>query len=224
MKFQWARASSLRTGRHVKPDIFVFRGHYTLKNHDQPSCKMAPPNIYKHRNGFKVSMQDAHNALKQLAPDCGECAFAVSLSAAGRWNRPVNDFPPFRDCQRLPEDKEQLGSISEVCGEFRHVRELHFQTMYSFRLHERITMLYDNPKTMAFKLCSLKSAMTGVKYGIAVFDLQYEPATPQCGFPKFSRIEMAGNLTTYFKTKFKFESDLKNCLELHDPKGPNFLR
>ncbi|XP_077544653.1 uncharacterized protein LOC144157759 [Haemaphysalis longicornis] len=182
---------------------------------------MAPPNIYKHTAGFQVSMQDAHTALKQLAPDCGECAFAVSLTAAGRWNKPLDDFSPFRHCQRLPKDKQQLGSISEVCPRenFHYARDADAETMYAYSLNEHITMIYDNAKTMAFKLCSLKSDMTGVKYGIAVFDLQYEHATPQCGFPEFSRIDMARRLTTFFKAKFNFPSNLTKCLELDDLSG-----
>ncbi|XP_077544648.1 uncharacterized protein LOC144157749 [Haemaphysalis longicornis] len=184
---------------------------------------MAPPNIYKATPDFPVSMQAAHEGLLQLASEGHHCAWAVSMSAAGRWNRPLmgaslnrRDYEPFSPCAPLPFKKKQLGTILDVCYVFYYERSTSsaYKTMFAFSTQMGISMMYDSAETMREKLCNFKANMTEVKYGVAVFDAEYGDPEGWCKFGKFGRIAMAGRLVAYFGDKFKTGSDLTDCLLL----------
>ncbi|XP_077547672.1 uncharacterized protein LOC144159889 [Haemaphysalis longicornis] len=209
--------------RTFTPDIFVLRGHYSLANHNKPGCKMAPPNIYKTMPDFPVSMEAAHEGLLELASQGHHCAWAVSMSAAGRWNRPLmgaslnwRDYEPFSPCERLPRDKKQLGTILDACIGVVYKRHPSsaYKTMFAFSTQIGLSVMYDSAETMREKLCNFKANMTNVKYGIAVFEAQYGDPDGLCQFGKFGRIAMAGRLVKYFSSKFKTGSDFTDCLLL----------
>ncbi|XP_077544592.1 uncharacterized protein LOC144157648 [Haemaphysalis longicornis] len=205
-----------------RPDIFIFRGHYSLVNHDRHGCKIVPPTLTKAVHGFPFTLATAHEAVKELAAkDSGNTSLAVSVTMAGRWNRPLDFwrytekyYAPFQSCTRLPQGSNQFGSIFEVClGDKYKTPHVHgeYKDEYRYSFNDGLSFTYDSSVSLKRKLCGFKSNMTKVSYGVAVFDMQYEDWTSYCYVDTFARLRTLKRVTEYFVSGFQLTTDLTDC-------------
>ncbi|XP_049513964.1 uncharacterized protein LOC125941079 [Dermacentor silvarum] len=202
------------------PDIFVFHGHNSLVQRKwNSSCTILPQNAVIDMPGLPISLTTAHKTLSEVAEEQHTPAWAVSVTAAGRWNRPKNaanqdDYKLLKECIRPPRNFTKFGSITEVCNNPNYVRleDKDDHSGYAYSLQDGLIMTYDTSDMLRQKLCRQKANLTHIDYGIAVFDLEYEDDSDLCPSGSYSHIKMARALAEFFESKYNTASDLTDCL------------
>ncbi|XP_077547638.1 uncharacterized protein LOC144159846 [Haemaphysalis longicornis] len=158
---QWV-SSFPRFFSAFRPDIFVVRGHNSLVNHNDPGCKIAPPTLMGEHSGFPFSLSTAHTAVNEVASSkyAVNTSLAVSVSMAGRWNRPrsypntdVEDYRLFKSCTALPSGLQQFGNIYEVCSSNKFIKFVAGKYLdgYSYSIPEGLSFTYDTPRSLKEK-------------------------------------------------------------------------
>ncbi|XP_050032279.3 uncharacterized protein [Dermacentor andersoni] len=207
------------------PDLFVFRGHNSPATTRQTSCTIFPQNAIIHMPGLPISLTTAHRIMSKVATERqgNAPAWAVSVTAAGRWYQLNNDsnqsdYTLYKECSRLPANVTQLGSIKEVCNNSKYVLSEYIddRTGYAYSHEDGLIMTYDTSDTLRQKLCRQKENLTHIVYGIAVFDLEHEDDSDLCSSGSYSRLKAARSLAEFFESKFNTTSDLTDCLSVRD--------
>ncbi|KAK8761744.1 hypothetical protein V5799_026988 [Amblyomma americanum] len=80
---------------------------------------------------------------------------------------------------------------------------------------EPVLFAYDNELGLARKLCTVKAQRLSLRFGIAVYDLDYEDFSNFCGplnkFGAFSRLHAIRSILNFYRTKFNRFADLRPC-------------
>ncbi|KAK8776648.1 hypothetical protein V5799_030007 [Amblyomma americanum] len=114
-----------------------------------------------------------------------------------------------------------FGAYTEVCNNPDFLDHLKYddqnEAMWTFD-QGRSMFIYDNELALCRKLCMVKANHTSLRYGIAVFDLDYEDSSNQCSkqnkFPGgFSRLQTLRKVLDYFKG-FTSAQQKEGCFHL----------
>ncbi|XP_070380534.1 uncharacterized protein [Dermacentor albipictus] len=75
---------------------------------------------------------------------------------------------------------------------------------------------YDDRVGLCKKLCTMKAQDTSMKFGIAVYDLDYADFSNTCGSKDgpFSRLHLVRNILNFFRTRYRTTADTADCVNL----------
>ncbi|XP_065301972.2 uncharacterized protein [Dermacentor albipictus] len=220
----WTEVVTDRFKRMYAPDIVVSLSHYFYEDRDLADCVMVPPTFLKSppSRDYIYSMETAHESIRVLLSSGVNASMAVSVAMFGRWYKPLHPDPEVKDrpgnyslfqsCDYIPET--QLGFVSKVCRDprYRH-------TFYDHALHARVTynkaterlFVYDDAQSLRYKLCLSRAQYSTIKYGVAVYNLEYANDEGSCGNGIYSRLRTVRHLLSFFQHNFTSPSDADRC-------------
>nr|XP_050031705.2 uncharacterized protein LOC126527904 [Dermacentor andersoni] len=220
----WTEMITDRFKRIYAPDIVVSLSHYSYEDRDLADCVMVPPTFLKPppAHDYIYSMETAHESIRVLLSSGVNASMAVSVAMFGRWYKPLHPDPEVKDrpgnyslfesCDYIPET--QLGFVSKVCRDprYRH-------TFYDHALHARVTynkaaerlFVYDDEQSLRYKLCLSRAQYSTIKYGVAVYNLEYADDENSCGNGIYSRLRTVRQLLSFFQDNFTSPSDADRC-------------
>ncbi|KAK8764840.1 hypothetical protein V5799_032549 [Amblyomma americanum] len=133
----------------------------------------------------------------------------------------VIDVPVF---QFVVEEIPSLFDCLKVCNHKEYSKLMKYDVRYDVvytKKGDSHIFTYDNEKAFFQKLCKLKANHTKLKYGIAVYDLEYEDYNGLCALQKhfegpYSRLQALRKIVDFSKSFIK-PQDRERCFKL-DPK------
>lgn len=210
-----------------QPDLLISFGHYPYGDHERKNCYSMPPTALHrpfHAHGYPYDLVTAAETIENLKPaDSNATSWLTSVSMKGRWTVKL----PHTGNQGIMSPCKQntsmryFGVYTEICNNPAFVPYLKYDdynaAMWTF--DQKTSMfIYDNERSLCQKLCLDKANHTSIRFGIAVFDLDYEDSSNQCSrqnqFPGgFSRLKTLRKIVDYFKG-FTSEQQKDGCLHL----------
>ncbi|XP_049523117.1 uncharacterized protein LOC125945410 [Dermacentor silvarum] len=207
------------------PDLFIGLGHYPRGDNSLPSCLVVPPTML-HRpagaeNSYQHDLTTAFESFPRLSASTLTLKYALSVTMKGRLAVPKvpTEHGFFTPCM-TNDSIDSFASYAEVCKnpnfrstpvyeplvdavQIRHVTE---PTMFS----------YDDRVGLCKKLCTVQALDPTVKFGIAVFDLDYADFSNTCGSKDgpFSRLHLIRSVLNFFRTRYATEADTADCVNL----------
>ncbi|KAK8782999.1 hypothetical protein V5799_015660 [Amblyomma americanum] len=138
----------------------------------------------------------------------------------GRWTTaaPGEPLDFYSRCEYVPY-LLSFGSYTEVCTDRNYVSQLDYKakhyTMLTHHSTQRDVFAYDNEEGLCAKLCKVKSKVPDVRFGIAVYDVDYDDFENECPllntFGSHSRLKALRKIVDFFKTLTSYEFDEASC-------------
>ncbi|KAL3197229.1 hypothetical protein MRX96_014838 [Rhipicephalus microplus] len=197
------------------PHVLISIGHYRLGDDKRSACYIVPQT----RHPEDIPSQDV---LREYNFDLSLPMFqldwlyhssyvtrgVVSVTLKGRWAHPVS--PGNVGCyDACVSEAIPFGSYTEVCPirGAQPVAPLNYSTkhhaMITYNAKIGRTFTYDDERAFAEKLCRVKALRSGVLFGIAVYDVDYDDHYNKCytlnKYGAHSRLKALRKVVDYFK-------------------------
>ncbi|XP_070380407.1 uncharacterized protein [Dermacentor albipictus] len=203
------------------PTLFISQGHYAFGDSEMPDCKVVPPTVLQKTTltpGYTYDLGGATTALRQVQIAGGSARWLVSVGMKGRWSTAYDVTTPLSIGSRCKHDVGAVpfGNYAQVCRD----PSLRTRLRYDDRYHAMETsdatkqrmFVYDNERGLCEKLCRVKSRNPQLRFGVAVYDLEYEDYADGCSdlnaFGAFSRIKMVRRVVDYYGS---LPADASDC-------------
>ncbi|XP_070380530.1 uncharacterized protein [Dermacentor albipictus] len=208
-----------------KPDLFIGFGHYTRGDNSLKSCRIVPPTLFQRPPGAEYSYQHDMTAgfetFKKLSVPGLALKFALSVTLKGRLTVSTvpNMYDFFTPCL-TNETADSFATYAEVCKNpgFKTAPIYDSQVDATRILHavKPEVFSYDDRVGLCKKLCTMKAQDTSMKFGIAVYDLDYADFSNTCGSKDgpFSRLHLVRNILNFFRTRYRTTADTADCVNL----------
>ncbi|XP_070380533.1 uncharacterized protein [Dermacentor albipictus] len=208
-----------------KPDLFIGFGHYTRGDNSLKSCRIVPPTLFQRPPGAEDSYQHDMTAgfesFKKLSVPGLALKFALSVTLKGRLTVSTvpNMYDFFTPCL-TNETADSFATYAEVCKNpgFKTAPIYDSQVDATRILHavKPEVFSYDDRVGLCKKLCTMKAQDTSMKFGIAVYDLDYADFSNTCGSKDgpFSRLHLVRNILNFFRTRYRTTADTADCVNL----------
>ncbi|KAL3185826.1 hypothetical protein MRX96_028712 [Rhipicephalus microplus] len=169
------------------PDLFISVSHQFQGDPQRSNCHATPPTIFKKPQYLHDShdLHDATGALVSIASMPAGPRLSLSISVKGRWSEllPSARYSLFEKCHSGTPGP-YFGALSDICNVWPFSVTYIYQPEYksaSFHnsdTHRIITM--ETWKTLEQKLGFAWTRLHKVKFGFAVYDLDYEDMNNTC--------------------------------------------
>ncbi|XP_050030015.2 uncharacterized protein [Dermacentor andersoni] len=208
-----------------KPDLFIAFGHFDRGDNSLPSCRIVPPTLLQRPRGAEDSYQHDMTAglesIKKLSASSLALKFALSVTMKGRLAESTvpDQYDFFTPCKTDPP-MASFASYAQVCNNpgYKTTPIYDHQVDGTRILHavEPQVFSYDDRVGLCKKLCTIRAQGTSMKFGIAVFDLDYADFSNTCGSKggPFSRLHMIRNVLNFFRTRYTTTADMADCVNL----------
>ncbi|XP_077515012.1 uncharacterized protein LOC144125484 [Amblyomma americanum] len=210
-----------------KPHLFIAQGHFFYGDNTFSDCRVMPPTAPTRPQGLGGSYQHdltlAADSFSKLSSRGLSIIGALSITMKGRWTRtlPVQGPSDFLSGCVHNTSAPSFGRYSEICRNPKYLQRSYSQThdaILAVHDTDNVLFAYDNEVGLCRKLCAVKGTHSGVRFGIAVYDLEYEDFSNACGvfnkYGAFSRVHAIRGILNYFKTRFQSAPDAVGCREL----------
>ncbi|XP_077490937.1 uncharacterized protein LOC144101677 [Amblyomma americanum] len=203
---------ALRMKNVYTPTLFISQGHYAFGDNTKPGCRVTPPTMLLKTpafEGYTYDLTDAVSALQRIHHTGASTKLLVSFSMKGRWTVVKPSFPLELSSECYSDrSAEPFGAYVEVCTDAGFVKHLNFvpkfEAMYTYDRAYRTMFVYDNEEGLCRKMCQLNSQNHPLKFGIAVYDLEYDDYNNTCSdlniYGEFSRLKMVRKVVEYFRS------------------------
>ncbi|XP_037570457.1 uncharacterized protein LOC119452297 [Dermacentor silvarum] len=139
----------------------------------------------------------------------------------GRWavSTVPNQYGFFTPCM-TNNTIDSFASYAQVCKDPSFMSTPGYDPMVDatqFRhVMEPLIFSYDDRAGLCKKLCTVKAQGTTLKFGIAVYDLDYADFSNTCGSKggPFSRLHMLRSVLNFFRTRYTTTADTADCVDL----------
>ncbi|XP_075559377.1 uncharacterized protein LOC142590864 [Dermacentor variabilis] len=208
-----------------KPDLFIAFGHYTRGDNSLPSCRIVPPTLLQRPQGaedsYQHDMTTGFESFRRLSVPSLALKFALSVTMKGRLavSTVPNKYDFFTPCL-TNHTIDSFSSYAQVCKNpgYKTTPIYDSQVDATRILHavEPEVFSYDDRVGLCKKLCTVKAQGTSLKFGIAVFDLDYADFSNTCGSKggPFSRLHLVRNILNFFRTRYTTTADTADCVNL----------
>ncbi|XP_050031974.2 uncharacterized protein [Dermacentor andersoni] len=180
------------------PNLIISYGH--LFAHDQlwPDCKILPPTFLIEPDSFsyRYNLESAVKDMENLRHQGVNSTWVVSVASFGRWYQLISRAfaeesdkvwngkprPRFGICN-VTASMQQLASIAEACSKTLLPNCNYSEALKCEFCHDtsrRRIFMYDNAKALRSKLCHLKKQHLTLKYGVAVYSLEFADWSNAC--------------------------------------------
>ncbi|XP_037554369.1 uncharacterized protein LOC119430975 [Dermacentor silvarum] len=180
------------------PSLIISYGHLFAQDQLWPDCNILPPTflIEPGSPSYKYNLESAVIDLESLRNQGVTSTWAVSVASFGRWYQLVSSAPGdalnnvvngkaytrFGTCN-VTANTQQLASIAEACRKTLLRNCKYSESLQCEFCHDTTTkrmLMYDNAKALRRKLCQLKKQHLTLKYGIAVYSLEFADWSNAC--------------------------------------------
>ncbi|XP_077491665.1 uncharacterized protein LOC144102229 [Amblyomma americanum] len=210
-----------------KPHLFIAQGHFFYGDNTFNDCRVMPPTALTRPQGLGDSYQHdltlAADSFSKLSSRGLSIIGALSITMKGRWTRtlPVQGPSDFLSGCVHNTSAPSFGRYSEICRNPKYRQRSYSQThdaILAVHDTDNVLFAYDNEVGLCKKLCAVKGQHSGVRFGIAVYDLEYEDFSNACGafnkYGAFSRLHAIRGILNYFRSRFHSAPDAVGCREL----------
>ncbi|KAL1427320.1 hypothetical protein MTO96_017608 [Rhipicephalus appendiculatus] len=190
------------------PTLLINHGHYAFADSDVPFCAVVPPTMRLHVQNYPYNIITAVSVLQSLSYEDVSAKLLLSVGMKGRSTTALPGEPALPGGRCLHDVKAKaFRSYVEVCTDAFWSTQLKYDTLrydaYTFDASERKWFIFDDEYAICEKICRMREAYTfPVRYGIAVYDLEYEDYSNKCSwlnkFGAFSRVKMSRKIVEYF--------------------------
>ncbi|XP_077490945.1 uncharacterized protein LOC144101685 [Amblyomma americanum] len=211
----------------LKPDLFISHGHYLLGDPEMEACVIIPPTLLRKRRGSREyvhDLTDAAAAISAIASDASAPLLSLSVGMKGRWTKPLDNqrLQVFAQCKRN-EPAQFFGSYTDICNKEPYrsnmVNQLNPENAHTTDKNARLMFVFDSSASLNEKLCLLKADHTSVRFGLAVYDLDYEDYNDTCRWQNsvggFGRVQTVRSLLNFFVTNYTDATKLYACRRLY---------
>ncbi|KAL1427323.1 hypothetical protein MTO96_017611 [Rhipicephalus appendiculatus] len=203
------------------PTLFISHGHYTFGDSEMSDCRVLPPTVLQkpaHSSGYMYDLSEATSALRKVQIAGGSSDWLVSVGMKGRWTTAVDAATTLSIGSRCKHDVHAVpfGYYAQVCRDASLRPRLrynnHYYAMETSDARKNRMFVYDNEEGLCKKLCNIKSQNLQLRFGVAVYDLEYEDYGDACAdlnvFGAFSRLKMVRKIVDYYGS---LPSDASDC-------------
>lgn len=206
-----------------QPDLFIGHGHYTYLDRTRPSCLIMPPTTIFRESPTNVDYPyDLGTSVRDMQTMANRGAtpqWILSVTMKGRWATAALSGlePHIGDNCVYRDTSAAFSSYTEVCNSAANLKyDNTYDAMYL--VNGNRVFSYDNEVSFAAKLCSVKAKNSGIRFGIAAYDLEYDDYNGHCvqqnKFQQgYSRLRALRRIVDYFET-FTGEDKERGCLGL----------
>ncbi|XP_054923627.1 uncharacterized protein [Dermacentor andersoni] len=179
-----------------------------------PTRPAGAPTSYQH------DLTSAAEGIVTLSAAGPATKFALSVTLKGRYAVPAQKgLLSFLDSCLSNVSVESFGSYAEVCKSPDFSKRLY----HSSRLHATqvrhnngsLVFSYDDRDGLVRKLCTVNAQSQSLKFGIAVFDVDYADFSNACATQRgpFSTLQGLRRVLDYFKTRSTNPASTKECVD-----------
>ncbi|XP_077547572.1 uncharacterized protein LOC144159751 [Haemaphysalis longicornis] len=185
-------------------DALIARTHLEMRDDMRPDCRITGPTIYREPYAaYQVAMVDVVQFVHEKRNSFTKLSVAVSFTMMARLYQPVDTgshgyfswfkvvhpypgFQPGQSCWSIDDD-EAFTSYFFLCTTEEQPYVDHLRThagekageedkqfVFTFSESTSRSILFDSDATIRKKYCELQRILSGVPYGIALFDLEYD--------------------------------------------------
>ncbi|XP_077485925.1 uncharacterized protein LOC144096994 [Amblyomma americanum] len=221
---QWLHFYNDKFTNFYQPDLFIAQGHYFYGDNIFRLCRVMPPTLLSRPAGIEETYQHdlnvAAGTLNRLSGRGLPIIWALSVTMKGRWTiaLPFQGYDEFFSSCVHNTTAASFGSYSEVCRNDSFLEASYSRSadaVLAVHESEPVLFAYDNELGLARKLCTVKAQRLSLRFGIAVYDLDYEDFSNFCGplnkFGAFSRLHAIRSILNFYRTKFNRFADLRPC-------------
>ncbi|XP_049523037.1 uncharacterized protein LOC125945309 [Dermacentor silvarum] len=221
----WANYYTRNFANWFAPDLFIAFGHYPRGDNTLPNCRVVPPTLLHQPrdlpDSYQHSMTTAFESFHRLSAPSLTLKYALSVTMKGRLavltDPAQHGF--FSPCE-ADSTFDMFESYAQVCKSPSFLSTRVYEPLVDAtqipHFLEPIVFSYDDRVGLCKKLCTVKAQGTSVKFGIAVFDLDYADFSNTCeskGGP-FSRLHLIRSVLNFFRTRFRTTADTADCVNL----------
>ncbi|KAL3213421.1 hypothetical protein MRX96_051692 [Rhipicephalus microplus] len=197
-------------------------GIYSVGIFDPP--QMPPAN--QTRGAIRTLKGTAYYAVNDMSARSARARGLLSVTLKGRWNvlRSGAKADFYELCESDPSTNS-FGSYTEVCPGRRSGDKTVYQITYSMDHASTLcnaagsqrVFTYDNEDALAVKLCFVRNDFPDLKFGIAVYDIDYDDHENECAslnrFGRHSRLKQVKKVLDYARLHFGASFDRKACAD-----------
>ncbi|KAH6943594.1 hypothetical protein HPB50_024781 [Hyalomma asiaticum] len=212
--------------------MFIAISHYTYGDNTLRNCVIMPPT--RHPDDFpeeeiardyNFDLSTSLFAISELYLRRATQRGLFSVTMKGRWNVPLStenvDF-----MSKCVSDLSLIsfGSYTEVCPKqsggktgYKLTYSENHCAMLAYAPDIPRVLAYDNEDGLAIKMCGAKGLYKDLKYGVAVFDIDYDDHDNQCGtlnrFGRYSRLKQVKKTLDYMRLNSGPSFNEETCVE-----------
>ncbi|XP_070379085.1 uncharacterized protein [Dermacentor albipictus] len=205
------------------PTMFISQGHYAFGDSHVTFCRVTPTTLLRKGTAWRdypYDLTEAVAALQKIKDEGGSAKLLVSVGMKSRLTTVAEDIVPSMYTAPCIHDvnARAFNSYVEICTDNYWRSRLQynnlFTAMYAADPSDSRRFVYDDEYSLCQKMCSIKGSLGHrVRFGIAVYDLEYEDYLDRCSwlnkFGAFSRVKMVRKIVDYFRNSE--DSDLREC-------------
>ncbi|KAH8037936.1 hypothetical protein HPB51_019288 [Rhipicephalus microplus] len=220
----------------ITPYIFIAIGHYFYGDNTVKNCAIMPPTRHPLDTPgedviaeYNFDLGTALFAINSMSTKSSRSRGLVSVTLKGRWNvlRSGGKVDFFERCVSDPS-ANSFGSYTEVCPGRRSGDKTVYQMTYSMdhvstlcnAADSQRVFTYDNEDALAVKLCFVRNDFPDLKFGVAVYDIDYDDHENECAslnrFGRHSRLKQVKNVLNYIRMHSGASFDMKACADYRE--------
>ncbi|KAL3213420.1 hypothetical protein MRX96_051691 [Rhipicephalus microplus] len=237
LKLDWSLQYALTFSNvGITPYIFIAIGHYFYGDNTVKNCAIMPPTRHPLDTPgedviaeYNFDLGTALFAINSMSTKSPRARGLVSVTLKGRWNvlRSGGKVDFFERCVSDPS-ANSFGSYTEVCPGRRSGDKTVYQITYSMDHASTLcnaagsqrVFTYDNEDALAVKLCFVRNDFPDLKFGVAVYDIDYDDHENECAslnrFGRHSRLKQVKKVMDYIRMHSGASFDMKACADYRE--------
>ncbi|XP_075526589.1 uncharacterized protein LOC142558327 [Dermacentor variabilis] len=209
--------------RTYVPDFVIFKSHLFGQDSELAGCKVLPPTYVftPPTLTYGQSLFTGHDTVRQMTMQGVNTTMSVSVALYGRWYKPLirntsgeqtDNYSLLQDCDKMPVD--QHGSVSEHCADQNSlVYDTSLQANIFIEKKLQRLFVYDDAKSLMYKLCYCKRGMLEYKYGVAAYNLEMADTNDKCGNGPYHVLRAIKDLVSFMATNFTRQVQFESCYD-----------
>ncbi|XP_075724184.1 uncharacterized protein LOC142766845 [Rhipicephalus microplus] len=183
-------------------------------------CIIMPPTALRRpRNGhdsYQHDLTSAASGIDIVSTKRSKTKLALSVTLKGRLAMAADPkVLDFRDRCVSNSSMKSFASYAEVCKSPDYLRREIYSSFYGATQLRRpggsVVFSYDDRTGLSKKLCSIKAQHTSIKFGIAVFDIDYADFSGVCTAKPFPVLNALRRVLDFFAAGQVTTADVKDC-------------